>query len=52
MPSSRRADRDSSVFLAIKYASPAMGKLWVEKGKTIPGGSIILTASGALSLIL
>jgi hypothetical protein len=39
---SRRAYRLVSVFLAIKYASPAMAKLCVEKGKTIPGGSIIL----------
>ncbi len=36
----------SSVFLAIKYASAAMGKLCSEKGKTVPGGSLILTASG------
>ncbi|WWD19604.1 hypothetical protein CI109_104066 [Kwoniella shandongensis] len=33
------------VFIAIKYASTAMGKVCPEKGKTIPGGSIILTAS-------
>jgi hypothetical protein len=39
---------DDSVFIAIKYASAAMAKLCPEKGKTIPGGSIILTASGML----
>ncbi|KAK8853187.1 hypothetical protein IAR55_003889 [Kwoniella newhampshirensis] len=33
------------VFIAVKYASTAMGKICPEKGKTIPGGSIILTAS-------
>ncbi|WVQ84481.1 hypothetical protein IAT38_006633 [Cryptococcus sp. DSM 104549] len=35
------------VFIAIKYASSAMAKLCPEKGKTIAGGSIILTASVA-----
>ncbi|KNX50067.2 2,4-dienoyl-CoA reductase [Cryptococcus deuterogattii R265] len=33
------------VFVAIKYASMAMAKLCPEKGKPIPGGSIVLTAS-------
>ncbi|XAO24390.1 hypothetical protein I312_103190 [Cryptococcus bacillisporus CA1280] len=33
------------VFVAIKYASVAMAKLCPEKGKSIPGGSIVLTAS-------
>ncbi|AAW45589.1 hypothetical protein CNBH3520 [Cryptococcus deneoformans B-3501A] len=33
------------VFVAIKYASIAMAKLCPEKGKSIPGGSIVLTAS-------
>ncbi|WVO21159.1 uncharacterized protein IAS62_002465 [Cryptococcus decagattii] len=33
------------VFIAIKYASTAMAKLCPEKGKSIPGGSIVLTAS-------
>ncbi|KAL7418407.1 hypothetical protein Q5752_006865 [Cryptotrichosporon argae] len=36
-----------SGFLAVKFAAPAMGKLCPNKGKTIPGGSIILTASVA-----
>ncbi|ORX40557.1 hypothetical protein BD324DRAFT_611268 [Kockovaella imperatae] len=36
-----------SVYLAVKYASPAMAKLCPSKGKHIPGGSIILTASVA-----
>ena len=35
------------MLLAIKYAAPAMSKLCPERGKTIPGGSIILTASVA-----
>ncbi|ODN94661.1 2,4-dienoyl-CoA reductase [Cryptococcus wingfieldii CBS 7118] len=34
-------------FVAIKYAAGAMSKLCPEKGKTIPGGSIVLTASVA-----
>lgn len=34
-----------SVFLAIKYAPAAMAKVCPDKGKTIPGGSIVLTAS-------
>ena len=34
------------MFLAVKYASKAMAKVSPEKGKTIPGGSIVLTASG------
>lgn len=33
------------VFIAIKYAVPALNKVCPEKGKTIPGGSLILTAS-------
>ncbi|KAL0245724.1 hypothetical protein I308_104859 [Cryptococcus tetragattii IND107] len=33
------------VFVAVKYASIAMVKLCPEKGKSIPGGSIVLTAS-------
>ncbi|TYJ53951.1 hypothetical protein B9479_005428 [Cryptococcus floricola] len=32
-------------YIAIKYASAAMSRLCPEKGKTIPGGSIVLTAS-------
>lgn len=35
-----------SVFLAIKHASVAMGKICPEKGKEVPGGSIVCTASG------
>ncbi|KAK4685711.1 hypothetical protein P7C73_g4435, partial [Tremellales sp. Uapishka_1] len=34
-----------SAFLAVKYASVAMAKTCPDGGKTIPGGSIILTAS-------
>ncbi|WVQ74174.1 hypothetical protein IAR50_003767 [Cryptococcus sp. DSM 104548] len=34
-------------FVAIKYAAAAMSKLCPEKGKTISGGSIVLTASVA-----
>nr|XP_019044146.1 2,4-dienoyl-CoA reductase [Kwoniella bestiolae CBS 10118]OCF23076.1 2,4-dienoyl-CoA reductase [Kwoniella bestiolae CBS 10118] len=33
------------VFVAIKYASEAMKIISPEKGKSVPGGSIILTAS-------
>ncbi|ORY33403.1 hypothetical protein BCR39DRAFT_519852 [Naematelia encephala] len=35
------------VFIALKYAAPALTRLCPEKGKTIPGGSLILTASVA-----
>jgi NAD(P)-dependent dehydrogenase (short-subunit alcohol dehydrogenase family) len=33
------------VFLAIKYAAPALSKICPEKGKHTPGGSLVLTAS-------
>ncbi|OWZ67385.1 hypothetical protein AYX15_01530 [Cryptococcus neoformans] len=33
------------VFVAIKYASTAMAKLCPKKGKFVPGGSLVLTAS-------
>ncbi|KAL7418406.1 hypothetical protein Q5752_006864 [Cryptotrichosporon argae] len=36
-----------SGFLAIKYAAPAMAKTLPDKGKDIPGGSILLAASVA-----
>ena len=36
---------DYSVFLAIKYAAPALSKICPEKGKHTPGGSLVLTAS-------
>ena len=36
----------TSVFIAIKYASAAMSRVCPEKGKTVPGGSLMLTASG------
>lgn len=35
----------SSVFLAIKYAAPALVRVSPENGKTTPGGSLVLTAS-------
>ena len=34
--------------MAIKYAPAAMEKLCPEKGKTIAGGSIVVTASGKM----
>ena len=33
-------------FLALKYGAPALGITDPSKGKSIPGGSIVLTASG------
>ena len=38
----------ASVFLAIKYAPAAMEKVCPEEGKTIAGGSIVVTASGEI----
>jgi NAD(P)-dependent dehydrogenase (short-subunit alcohol dehydrogenase family) len=38
----------TSCFLAIKYAAPAMQITNTEKRKDDAGGSIIMTASGAL----
>ena len=40
---------DQSVFLALKFAAPALAQSNPSKGKTLPGGSLILTASGQLS---
>ena len=37
-----------SVFLAIKHAAPALAKVAPSKGKTVPGGSLVLTASSGL----
>jgi hypothetical protein len=42
-----RRDADAyRPFLALKYGAPALGITNPAKGKTIPGGSIVLTASG------
>lgn len=40
-----------SVFLAVKYAPAAMAKTNPSGGKTLPGGSMILTASGKLQRV-
>lgn len=42
----------TSCFLAIKYAAPAMQITSTEKSKEDLGGSIIMTASGALYIFI